>query len=977
MKKSFILLLVASFQLVSTCFAYTYRGTMTLSNWWPERGTNGPEIKALTVKWMLSDKEADPEQTFHMQWYLGDHYVYDHEKLNLRELKVNRSPLSITTVILRAEVHSKGQHVGDLEFDLGATPPHGGTWGQEVAYEQAFDRFFFGVNADTFLSGEQVRKLFDEDLVLQNPRIVEIFFGGMDEIERSLGTAQSQTSYLEALAAGDAALSTQSYAAAIEAYESALTLRPGDAAARKRIEQARYVLLIGEGDAALDAKDYAAAKKLYEDAAALRPGESIPRERIQLAQQMIDRAGKYDETLEKLRNRYKAEIEKAKEAQKKTIEMAAMAFSPESEACNLEWIKREACAESHWQRKAGDVEIEVRYLLFGEEDARRQTQYEMTCTDPVCKRFDDASNTFGVTADDYLSVAKRKYRVFQEKGYEPFREQAIAFASRAIESDYQLTAAYLFRASVQADVIDQMGDVEMALGITPDLAEGKVMQQELQEKFLRQLYDKIKTGDIEYVQKALSKELIDAETRLEGKSPLEQAVEYEQIGIIKVLTQHAGSPRGGRVIPVEQQLLFVAARQNKPKVARYLMDKGARADAANTLGETPLSVATDAQSAAVIEVLLGKAALNLAEDVSGSMQLAVEQGNAELVRTFLQKGGNPETVIASGDNLLMAAIRAGNPEVAAILLDKGANPDHSNPLNETPLSLAAVAHMTETTDLLLHAGANDARNLDFLRETTDSAGVFLAARSLLLAVSQNDPDRARLAIGFHPRPGEIPAVNGSSLLDYTLVNGQHEICALLVASGLRDSLIDAEALLMDAVAAASVPVVQVLLQSGGLSLATMPLPNPSPLHVAVQVGNREMVRLLLSESHPANVTDAYGNTPLHLALTENQNEVAMTLIRMQADIHAVNNHKLQGIHLAAKNGNAEMVSSLLVAGADIDAVGESGMTPLHMAVEEGHQKLAEMLLAAGANRSIVDHFDRTPRQIAQQRGDKALARLLK
>ncbi len=976
MKKRSILLLIASCWLASTCFAYTYRGTASLTGWLPPKGINAPEIKSLTVKWMVSDKGDEPEQAFNMQWYLGDHYVYDYEKINLRQLRVDRSMISLVTLVLRAEVHSNGQYVADLEFDMGATPPHGGIWGAEVGYAQAMERFFWTPGADTYLTAEAAQQLFDEEISLQNLQIVEIAFGGLDEIERGLGKARSQEGYLSAIESGDAALQNKQYEIALQQYESALELRPDDAAAVKRIKQVRYVLLIAKGDSAFDNKDFVNARLAYEAADQVQPGESAPQERIRLIEQMQARAGKVDETAVQLRSKYAQEAKQAKEAQSKAVEMASLAFSETSETCNFEWLDYYECAAKHWERKESEAEIEAKALLLGDESARAQTTYSMPCSEPTCKRFDDAANTFGVTADDYLAVAKRKYAYFTDQGYENFREQALAYTSRAIEADYQHLAAYLFRATIQENVMDRVGDVEMALSINPDSPEGVALKAKFEEDFLKQLHEKIEAGDIKYIREAKQKNLIDPEATHEGKTALERAVEHEQIDIIKELTAQEGSPRG-RMIPIEQQLLFTAARQNKAKVAAYLIEKGARADYTNEKGESPLSIAAAENASDVISVLVGRTGTNLSEDASGSVRVAVERGNYELAETFLEKGSNVESITPAGESLLMTAVRAGQLRISELLIWKGANPDHSNQQNETPLSVAASLGHIQICNLLLHEGADDARNLDFLLQTDSTAAEFLAERTLFLAMEQGDPERASRAIRAVPGLANREVTGGLSLLEIALQKKQHAIAAVLVPHTLFTSPADTRELFLQAVEAASIPTVQAMVATHGADLTSDVFQEVSPLHIAVRAGDPEMVQTLLSESFPPDPADKYGNTPLHIALTLKQDDLAMTLVRMQANVKAANNRGIQPIHIAARMVNLEMVKNLLSAGADIDAVGESGMTSLHIAVEEGNYELVSFLVKAKANKHLIDHFDRTPRQIAQQRGDKPMSRLLK
>jgi len=124
---------------------------------------------------------------------------------------------------------------------------------------------------------------------------------------------------------------------------------------------------------------------------------------------------------------------------------------------------------------------------------------------------------------------------------------------------------------------------------------------------------------------------------------------------------------------------------------------------------------------------------------------------------------------------------------------------------------------------------------------------------------------------------------------------------------------------------------------------------------------------ILAKEADVNAKDEDGRTPLHLAVESANRDIIQLLLDKGADINAKDEKSgSTALHYAVRFSKRETAELLIARGADINARDKQGHTPLYVAANHDY-KITEFLLSEGADSSIRIESGQTLLKLAQQR----------
>ncbi|KAK2723984.1 hypothetical protein QYM36_002353 [Artemia franciscana] len=369
-------------------------------------------------------------------------------------------------------------------------------------------------------------------------------------------------------------------------------------------------------------------------------------------------------------------------------------------------------------------------------------------------------------------------------------------------------------------------------------------------------------------------------TNFHGETPLGTAIKTSNLDLVKLLLKLGANPNCG-------ECLHLAVEKGRTDLCELLIDFGAKLDATNVYGETPL-------------------------------EPAIRTSNLDLVKLLLKRGANPNC-----RECLHHAVWEGKADVCKLLIQSGAELDATNVYGETPLGTAIRTSNLDLVKLLLKHGANP-----------NCGECFGFAPPLHMAIINNNLELVKLLLkrGANPNCGEC--------LHLAVTKGGADLCNLLIKSGaeLDATNVYGETPLGTAIKTSNLDLVKLLLKLGA---------NPNCeecLHLAVEKGRADMCELLIDSGAKLDAMNANKDTPLLTAIRNNNLELVKLLLKRGANPNCG-----ECLHLAVKKGGADLCNLLIKSGAELDATNVYGETPLGTAIKTSNLDLVKLLLKLGAN----------------------------
>ncbi len=171
-------------------------------------------------------------------------------------------------------------------------------------------------------------------------------------------------------------------------------------------------------------------------------------------------------------------------------------------------------------------------------------------------------------------------------------------------------------------------------------------------------------------------------------------------------------------------LLLLATEKNQKTIVKKYLEKGAKTEITNKDGQTAIFLAKDPQ---MLEILLAAKANPNHTDGKGNSLLAytdkpetarlllekgvslykgyplhnaIENGNLELVRLFLEKGSAPNSINMNGETAVHIAAMKDKQDIAKLLMAKGGDAKMKNFKGKTPLDISKDAKNKQMTLIL-------------------------------------------------------------------------------------------------------------------------------------------------------------------------------------------------------------------------------------------------------------------------------------
>jgi ankyrin repeat protein/tetratricopeptide (TPR) repeat protein len=171
--------------------------------------------------------------------------------------------------------------------------------------------------------------------------------------------------------------------------------------------------------------------------------------------------------------------------------------------------------------------------------------------------------------------------------------------------------------------------------------------------------------------------------------------------------------------------LMLASCYSSVQTVKILLDQGSDIEATDKAGSTPLLLASLYNSIDTVRLLLDRGSDIYARDNAGStpLSLASRCATIDAVRLLLDRGGDIHARDNAGSTPLLLASRNARVETVGLLLDRGSDIDAKDNHGLTSLSLASCHADVKTVKLLLDRGSDI-----HARDNAGSTPLLLASR---------------------------------------------------------------------------------------------------------------------------------------------------------------------------------------------------------------------------------------------------------
>ena len=472
-------------------------------------------------------------------------------------------------------------------------------------------------------------------------------------------------------------------------------------------------------------------------------------------------------------------------------------------------------------------------------------------------------------------------------------------------------------------------------------------------------------GSVEIIDLLLGSEKTDLHAaNARGQTPLHIAFQTKNIWLIEKLSVN----NIDELLVLSEEygignMLHIACMYKYVELAKSILEWLCTVEAVNEPnlnGDTPLHVAANTNTSALLELLLACDGANPnAKNAKGDTVLIAACKNdcfeCAKILTFFQ-GCDPNKQDNAGNSALHVAVQHNNCDLISILLSNSTcDPNISNLEGNTPLHLAVQARSSTSVAALLTSASCDPNILNGYTDTV-----------LHIACQQG-------AIEI------IDLLFSSEKLDMYVTNCEGIIPLHIVLQMMNIPLVIK--LLVESCNPRYLNREQIFKEANDLALE---YEIGSLFHIACQYGSSEIVNFFLGSTNctveAMNEPDVNGNSPLHLAAQANMSAIVEKLLAYHGiDPNAVNTDGITPLIAACNNECIECTQILVrFQGCDPNMQNEIDGSALHVAVHHNNCQLINILLSSSScDPNISNLQGDTPLHLAvRTKSSKCVAALL-
>ncbi|KAJ5072233.1 ankyrin repeat protein [Anaeramoeba ignava] len=478
----------------------------------------------------------------------------------------------------------------------------------------------------------------------------------------------------------------------------------------------------------------------------------------------------------------------------------------------------------------------------------------------------------------------------------------------------------------------------------------------------------------------------------EGLLPIHIAAKYGQIQIIEMLMKNKVKIK--TLSKEKRTALHYASEAGQKETVEFLINAGLSVNITDSNRLTPLTLAQMNKHNDVCSILMNHGAKSAIHEFiklgkvnkikkllkkrmeieaydkeeNKPLHLSVALRNYEITDLLVTQGAQIDCLDANKSTPLHIAIKNGDFRIVGYLISKGVNLEIEDGDGNKPIHLAIIHDHMEILRKIAGTGIN--------LQMYNSQGT----TALNIAAQQKNFAAFQILFDFGADIN-ISDIDKKTPLHEAVERGHFDFISDLFAARTQKSInINAvdnlgRTPLMYAIEIGDLNIVSLLINKNA-DLNILDNERNSALHYAIRFEFSEILeKLLASGIEIRNSGD--GLSPFHLAIKFNQMLVcAKALLNANVGLDSLDKDGNQPIHFAAIRENFKFIAWIQKCGWKIDAENMKKNTPLHISAKKGKLDAVKLLLVKGSNPNLRNNHSQTPLHISCKKGFYECAKAL-